>query len=197
MEMGSPEFRERTLIRPPSPREAVGSEASRARSRGRGWGVYQFAPLAASLPRHPPPPTSRASFARLGPRHAQGRVGGGEFKSGARLSGTTIVSDSNFKQRICVRSLAARSCPSFALSLTKGGSRECRMRAAPAVSCAKMCERNAHEHTGSAEALRHSLRNGFTAYFALSPENRALLSPSSANSWLIRARSGRLAFSQT
>jgi hypothetical protein len=133
MEMGSPEFRERTLIRPPSPREAVGSEASRARSRGRGWGVYQFAPLAASLPRHPPPPTP--------PRHAQGRVGGGEFKSRARLSGTTIVSDSNFKQRICVRSLAARSCPSFALSLTKGGSRECRMRAAPAVSCAKLCER--------------------------------------------------------
>jgi len=30
-------------------------------------------------------------------------------------------------------------------------------------------EGNAHEHTGSAEALRHSLRNGFTAYFALSP----------------------------
>ena len=25
-------------------------------------------------------------------------------------------------------------------------------------------ERSAHEHTGSAEALRHSLRNGFTAY---------------------------------
>jgi hypothetical protein len=30
-------------------------------------------------------------------------------------------------------------------------------------------ERNAHEHTGSAEAIRPSLRNGFTAYFALSP----------------------------
>jgi hypothetical protein len=28
---------------------------------------------------------------------------------------------------------------------------------------------NAHEHTGSAEAIRHSLRNGFTAYNALSP----------------------------
>ena len=33
-----------------------------------------------------------------------------------------------------------------------------------------------------------------TAYFALSPENRALLSPSSADSRFIRARSGRLAF---
>jgi len=49
----------------------------------------------------------------------------------------------------------------------------------------KWTKENAHEHTGSAEALRHSLRNGFTAYFALSPENRAWLSPSSANSWLI------------
>jgi hypothetical protein len=27
----------------------------------------------------PPPPTSRASFARLGPRHAQGRAEGGEI----------------------------------------------------------------------------------------------------------------------
>jgi len=32
----------------------------------------------------------------------------------------------------------------------------------------KMGKENAHEHTGSAEAIRHSLRNGFTAYFALS-----------------------------
>jgi hypothetical protein len=28
---------------------------------------------------------------------------------------------------------------------------------------------DAHEHTGSAEAVRPSLRNGFTAYNALSP----------------------------
>jgi hypothetical protein len=28
---------------------------------------------------------------------------------------------------------------------------------------------NAHEHTGSAEAVRPSLRNGFTVYFVLSP----------------------------
>src|SRR3979409_2305337 len=33
----------------------------------------------------------------------------------------------------------------------------------------KIVRRNAHEHTGSAEAIRHSLRNGFTAYAALSP----------------------------
>ena len=82
------------------------------------------------------------------------------------------------------------------LSLERRGSRECRMRAAPAVSCAKWTKKNAHEHTGSAEALRHSLRNGFTAYNVISPENRDLLSPSPANRWLIRARSGRLAFSR-
>jgi hypothetical protein len=49
------------------------------------------------------------------------------------------------------------------------GSRECRVRAAPAISCAKLCERTAHEHTGSAETLRHPPRNGFTAYGVLSP----------------------------
>jgi hypothetical protein len=32
-----------------------------------------------------------------------------------------------------------------------------------------MCKKGAHEHTGSAEAIRPSLRNGFTAYFVLSP----------------------------
>jgi hypothetical protein len=38
------------------------------------------------------------------------------------------------------------------------GRRECRVRAAPAVSCAKVHKENAHEPTGSAEALRHSPR---------------------------------------
>jgi len=74
----SPEFRERTQIRFPSPREAVG--------RGRGWGVAPRVPMLRLntlgpqlrwTPRYPPPPTP--------PRHAQGRVGGGEFKSGASL----------------------------------------------------------------------------------------------------------------
>ena len=29
---------------------------------------------------------------------------------------------------------------------------------------------SAHEHTGSAESIRPSLRDGFTAYFVISPE---------------------------
>jgi hypothetical protein len=42
----------------------------------------------------------------------------------------------------------------------------------------KMGKENAHEHTGSAENIRHSLRNGFTAYSELSPVIRICLSPS-------------------
>ena len=37
----------------------------------------------------------------------------------------------------------------------------------------KSAQRNAHEHTGTAGALRHSLRNGLTAYTALSPETNS------------------------
>src|SRR5437879_2865731 len=51
--------------------------------------------------------------------------------------------------------------------LDRRGHREDRVRAAPAVSCATCTKKNAHEHTGSAETLRPSLRNGFTAYSAL------------------------------
>jgi hypothetical protein len=50
----------------------------------------------------------------------------------------------------------------------------------------KMVQRNAHEHTGSAEALRHSLRNGLTAYSELSPAIRICLSPSPRGYGLVR-----------
>jgi hypothetical protein len=42
----------------------------------------------------------------------------------------------------------------------------------------KSAQRSAHEHTGSAEALRHSLRDGFTAYIVLSPVRPGFLPPS-------------------
>src|SRR5437660_5891312 len=63
-----------------------------------------------------------------------------------------------------------RFASSFAL-LGNRGRREDRVRAAPAVSRAICHSKNAHEHTGSAETLRPSLRNGFTAYSELSPVN--------------------------
>ena len=57
----------------------------------------------------------------------------------------------------------------------KRGRGEDRVRAAPAVSRAKThIAKSAHEHTGSAEAVRPSLRNGFTAYFVLSPARPGL-----------------------
>src|SRR6476469_6010790 len=65
-------------------------------------------------------------------------------------------------------------CPRFASSLAlldNRGRREDRVRAAPAVSCAVAHKERAHEHTGPAESIRPSLRNGFTAYFELSPVN--------------------------
>src|SRR5438309_8990506 len=39
------------------------------------------------------------------------------------------------------------------------------------LACQCTRQKAAHEHTGSAETLRPSLRNGFTAYFVLSPVN--------------------------
>src|SRR6266496_4192248 len=53
------------------------------------------------------------------------------------------------------------------------GRREDRVRAAPAVSCAMCTKKCAHEHTGPAESIRPSLRNGLTAYGALSPETNS------------------------
>src|SRR6266536_2302296 len=77
------------------------------------------------------------------------------------------VTPSRSRGAILRPSFASR-CPSL-----KRGRRECRVHAAPAVSCAKSVHYGAHEHTGSAETARLSPRNGFTAYFVLSPVERA------------------------
>src|ERR1700753_3045713 len=59
----------------------------------------------------------------------------------------------------------ASSSEERAHATLKRGRREDRVRAAPAVSCAMCIKRNAaHEHTGSAETLRPSLRDGSTTY---------------------------------
>src|SRR6266481_4175336 len=55
---------------------------------------------------------------------------------------------------------AARSARVVDRSPPERGRREDRVRAAPAVSCATCTKENAHEHTGSAEAIRPSLRSG-------------------------------------
>ena len=71
--------------------------------------------------------------------------------------------DMSPRSRGAKRPSCAGTCP------RNRGRREDRVHAAPAVSCARCTKQNAHEHTGSAETLRPSLRNGFTAYFVLSP----------------------------
>src|SRR5918995_6976361 len=64
----------------------------------------------------------------------------------------------------------------FFPALSFRGRREDRVLAAPAVSCAIAHKEHAHEHTGTAGASRPSLRNGFTAYFVLFPENGSFAS---------------------
>ena len=56
------------------------------------------------------------------------------------------------------------TCPSFDLGSPRkegAGNAGCTLHPRSRV---QWVEGGAHEHTGSAEALRHSLRNGFTAY---------------------------------
>src|SRR2546423_12586718 len=57
----------------------------------------------------------------------------------------------------------------------------------PDARCTRGLMRNvhkkcAHEHTGEAENIRHSLRNGFTAYNVISPVSHVLLPPSTPTS---------------
>jgi hypothetical protein len=48
------------------------------------------------------------------------------------------------------------------------------------------CAKSAHEHTGSAEAVRPSLRNGFNGFLRTLPGDRAFLSPSPLRSLLLK-----------
>ena len=70
--------------------------------------------------------------------------------------------------RLGPRNTAPRSrgmtCPSFGLGSPRkegAGNDGCTLHPRSRV---QKCAKSAHEHTGSAEAIRHSLRNGFTAY---------------------------------
>ena len=71
------------------------------------------------------------------------------------------------------------------------GRREDRVRAAPAVSRARCGWQNAHEHTGSAETLRPSLRNGFNGLLRALPGDRAFLPPSPVRCTNLTPASGR------
>jgi hypothetical protein len=64
------------------------------------------------------------------------------------------------------------------LSLKNEGAGNAGCAPHPRSRVQKATSKNAHEHTGSAEAIRHSPRNGFTAYTALSSASEFVLSPS-------------------
>src|SRR6202022_875877 len=64
------------------------------------------------------------------------------------------------------RRVAPEVCKSLSLEKQRAQGRP-GARCTRGLVC-KCTKENAHEHTGSAEAIRPSLRNGFTAYSALS-----------------------------
>ena len=80
---------------------------------------------------------------------------------------TTTEYDFAFSQRI-----APEVCIFESLQKSEGaGNAGCRL--APAVSCARCTQECAHEHTGTAGAARHSLRNGLTTYAERSLETNS------------------------
>jgi hypothetical protein len=100
--------------------------------------------------KHPHPDPLRASSARLAPQ-------AGEGETHLRLLATHC----------------ARAIPSTLSFPKQEGAGNAGCRLAPAVSWAMCTRKCAHEHTGTAGAARHSLRDGFTAYTALSPETNS------------------------
>src|SRR6478736_8887367 len=72
--------------------------------------------------------------------------------------------------------LRPRFASNFPPSLENRGRREDRVLAAPAVSRAICAKQNCTRAYRAAGTLRPSLRNGFTAYFVLSPENGSFAS---------------------
>src|SRR5450432_4342627 len=68
-----------------------------------------------------------------------------------------------------VRGLAARCARGLHLSLAHGGRGECRAPVAPAASCALVMIERTRVTTSTPASPGIPARNGFTAYFALSP----------------------------
>jgi hypothetical protein len=65
-----------------------------------------------------------------------------------------------------------RDAPELCMSLSPSGGRgECRVPSAPAASCAKWVVQDAHEYSQRSHRKSPGIpaRNGFTAYFVLSP----------------------------
>jgi hypothetical protein len=89
------------------------------------------------------------------------------------------ISNSRYRSAFS-RQDAPEVCMSLSLTNEGAGNAGCALHPRSRVQRVEKKRTRAYR---AAEAIRHSLRNGFTAYFALSPENRALLSPSPHESW--------------
>jgi hypothetical protein len=79
-----------------------------------------------------------------------------------RISNSTTISDAHPRSR----GTRARVLQIDPPQIEGAGKTGCTLHPRSRVQTA---HKNAHEHTGSAEAIRPSLRNGFTAYAVLSP----------------------------
>jgi len=147
--------------------------------------------------KRPGPMMAQALWSRASGRHSGARVSANPESRGsgfdaAHRPGTTITDRCGFPIRISnsrhASAFSRRDAPEAYPKRAppdSGGRREDRVRAAPAVSCTNENEGNrtrAYRFSGS---IQPSLRNGSTAYSALSPENQALLSPSPPRSLLL------------
>ena len=123
----------------------------------------------------------RCAIAHLRALEARARNPSGGNAWGSMDSGLALCAPRNdgWRQLHDLATHGARALPGISVPSKTRGRREDRVRAAPTVSCAKWTKESAHEHTGSAESIRPSLRNGFTAYIVISPVGPGSLSPSS------------------
>jgi hypothetical protein len=99
----------------------------------------------------------------------------------ASLAMTETVADSFFKQPKSSRGAdRARGVAVWRSSEKQRAQGRPGARCTRGLVC-KLHKESAHEHTGSAEAIRPSLRSGFTAYFVLSPVTGFLATVACAN----------------
>ena len=79
----------------------------------------------------------------------------------------------------CVLAFSRHDVPEVCWKLFALGSQRAQGRQGARCTRGLVCNVHkecAHEHTGPAESIRPSLRNGFTAYSVLSPENGSFAS---------------------
>ena len=116
----------------------------------------------------------RRAFSVLSPASLEYWVTRRSLSSGGHSADPVAGDDTRYMFAFS-RRIAPELCQKF-FALEKQ-----RAQGMPDARCTRDLVRNvhrkcAHKHTGEAENIRHSLRNGFTAYNVLSPENGSFAS---------------------